>query len=169
MSADHIAGAPGTPATLPADAAPRFQKRTKRRLKAQLRSLDDLDFRTVVARRAREMIATLTSDLGGDLTSAQTSLVRRAAMLSTLAEHAEVSWLSNQAPIVVGDFCTVVNTLNRVLITLGIGRVPHEIDAAPQPSHFDRDWHRELEAKIGALGDDEPEPSKIDEPPAQEE
>ena len=64
--------------------------------KTRLRSLDDIDGRTTAARQARDLIAALTSDLGGEdhLSAAQTELVRRAALLGAYVAHCEANWLA---------------------------------------------------------------------------
>jgi hypothetical protein len=64
--------------------------------KVRLRSLDELDQRTAAARRARDLVAELKSDLGGDLSTAQRELVKRAALLGAILEDHEVRWLQRE-------------------------------------------------------------------------
>jgi len=106
------------------DAAPLgFAKRQKHRLgtRARLLCLDDLDGRTRAAANCQRMIAGIQADIGTDLSTSQVVLSQRAAILSAIAEHAETQWLLGM-PIVISDYNAVVNSLRRVLETLGLER-----------------------------------------------
>lgn len=80
-----------------------------------------VDGRSTMARRYREITASIESDLGGDLTEAQRQLVARAATLSIWAEAREAE-LANGEPFDAAGFATITNTLRRVLCDLGLER-----------------------------------------------
>jgi hypothetical protein len=91
--------------------------------KLRLLTLNDLDGRTAAARRVRELIADLESDLGGgsNLTRAQAQLVQRAAVLGALIENAEATWAAG-GHIDIGEYLAGINAQRRVLATLGLER-----------------------------------------------
>jgi hypothetical protein len=94
--------------------------------KVRLRSLDDLDNRTAAARRARELVADLESDLGGDLSTAERELVKRAALLGAIVEDTEVRWLQRQHAD-LSLYGTLVDRQRRILETLGLRRRPRDV------------------------------------------
>jgi hypothetical protein len=112
----------------PADQPP---KRLRKRYRRDVRVISDLDGRTAPARRARDLVARLQSDLGagGGLSAAQTELVTRCALLSILAGDCEVKVLRNQ-PIDVHAYVALVNCQRRVLQALGLQRDPKIIDGS---------------------------------------
>ena len=103
--------------------------------KVRLRSLDDLDNRTAAARRARELVADLEGDLGGDLTTAERELVKRAALLGAIVEDTEVRWLQRQ-PADLSLYGTLVDRQRRILETLGLSR--RQRDVSPDPLDYAR-------------------------------
>ena len=107
----------------PDDDAPRT-----RQGKVRLRSLDDLDNRTAAARRARDLVADLESDLGGGdrLSVGLRELVKRAAMLGAIVEDCEVRWLERK-PVDLDTYLAAVNAQRRVLVTVGLDRVPRDV------------------------------------------
>lgn len=108
--------------------------------KATLLSIDQLDGRTVSAKRARALIDAITADLGGDLSAAQTVLVRRVATATAIAEHFETLWLAGH-PIDVGALTTLTNTISRVTGQLGLQRVPRDVTLSP--AEFAAKWAAE--------------------------
>jgi hypothetical protein len=94
--------------------------------KARLLSLENLDGRTASARRAHSLIAELTSDLGGDLSAAQTVLTRRVAAAVAIAEHLEVVWLKG-GEICIAELTTLLNSISRICSQLGLQRVPRDV------------------------------------------
>jgi hypothetical protein len=90
--------------------------------KARLRTLDQLDGRTLAAKRTRELIGRLEADLGGDLTAAKQELVRRAAMIGAFIEDQEARYLSGE-PVEIGPWLSATNNQRRLLETLGLERV----------------------------------------------
>jgi len=91
--------------------------------KAQLLTLSDLDGRTQAARRAKALVETIETDLGGAdrLTGAQRELVTRAAVLGALIQHSEVRMLAGKK-VDFSDYLAAVNVQRRVLATLGLDR-----------------------------------------------
>jgi hypothetical protein len=88
--------------------------------KARLKSLRDLDQRTASAKRAKELIAAITADLGGadSLTAAQQELVQLA--------DCEARWLAGEA--VDGPaWLSATDRQRRLLETLGIHRKPRDV------------------------------------------
>jgi hypothetical protein len=94
--------------------------------KARLLSLENLDNRTASARRAHTLIAELTTDLGGDLSAAQTVLTRRVAAAVAIAEHLEVVWLKG-GEICIAELTTLLNSISRICAQLGLRRVPKDV------------------------------------------
>ena len=86
------------------------------------RALLGVDGRTALARRYRDLIAELTADCAGaKLSEGQRQLVRRAAHLSIQCELVE-SESTNGKPFDLTVYMTTVNTLRRVLASLGLKR-----------------------------------------------
>ena len=90
-------------------------------LKARLRTLSDLDGRTLAARRARDLVAALIADLGGDLSAAQGELVQRAGLLGAYLEDCEARWLGGD-DVDLSTYLTACDRQRRVLTTLGLER-----------------------------------------------
>jgi hypothetical protein len=102
--------------------------RTRGRRHLRLRSMDDLDGRTNAARKTREIVSSLSEDLGGaeHLTSATRQLVQRAALLGAIAEDYEMRWLAGDR-VHLTDYFTTVNTQHRVLLSLGLERRARDV------------------------------------------
>lgn len=96
--------------------------------KMRLLTLADLDGRTLAARRARELVDGLASDLGGAdrLTVAERQLCQRAAVLGAIIEHQEAAVLAGN-PIDVSDHLAAVNAQRRVLTTIGLERRARDV------------------------------------------
>jgi hypothetical protein len=96
--------------------------------KFRLKSLEDLDGRTTAARRTRDLVAGLESDLGGAdrLTTGMRELVKRIAIAGAVAEDIEVRWLDG-GRIDVSEYSTLINTQRRLLATIGLERRPHDV------------------------------------------
>jgi hypothetical protein len=80
-----------------------------------------IDGRSVMARRYRDVLAALVSDLGGDPSEAQAQIARRAATLIVWAESAESDMAAGNA-IDIASFTTATNALRRLLADLGLER-----------------------------------------------
>jgi hypothetical protein len=120
-----LKAAAATPATRRAVALPPDNCRTRVGTGKQT-FLGDVDERSIVARRFREVYAQIVSDIGGDPSEAQTQLARRAATLSVWAESIEAQ-LAQGADIDAPEFATVANALRRLFADLGIERVARDI------------------------------------------
>jgi hypothetical protein len=108
--------------------APAMRRQT-RAGKARLTTLDCLDQRTAAAQAARRLIATLTTDMGGEgrLSEGERQLVQRAALLGAIVADFEARWVAGQR-VELGEYLQAVNVQRRVLATLGLKRVPKDLD-----------------------------------------
>jgi hypothetical protein len=88
--------------------------------------LDGVDGRRTLARRYRDILAQLVSDLGGDPSEAQAIIARRAATLAVWCEQCETDMASGK-PIDIGEFTTATNALRRLLSDLGLERRARDI------------------------------------------
>jgi hypothetical protein len=119
-----------------ADSPPLAPRRTRtRRGKVRLITLDALDARTAAAHSVRELIATLSKDLGGDLSAGEQQLVQRAAMIGAIVADCEARWATGQQ-VELAEYFMAVNTQRRVLATLGLRRRPR--DVTPDPLDYAR-------------------------------
>ena len=86
-------------------------------------TLDDLDGRTLAARRAKSLVESIEIDLGGSdrLTAAQRELVTRAAVMGALLEDKETRLLMGKRSD-LSNYLATVNAQRRVLETLGLSR-----------------------------------------------
>ncbi len=102
--------------------------------KAQARSrigngkalLQNVDGRSTAARRYREVLSQLVSDMGGDPSEAQIIIARRAATLAVWCEQVE-SEMANGKGINIGEFTTATNALRRLLADIGLERRAKDI------------------------------------------
>jgi hypothetical protein len=83
--------------------------------------LDGVDGRSVIARRYRDILSQLTSDIGGDPSEAQSIIIRRATQLAVWCEQAEAEAAGGK-PLNIGEYATATNTLRRLLLDLGLER-----------------------------------------------
>jgi hypothetical protein len=83
--------------------------------------LAGIDGRSLMARRFREIVTSIESDLGGELTEAQRHLVARAATLAIWCEQRE-SDLGEGKDFDAGQYSTVANAMRRLLSDLGLER-----------------------------------------------
>jgi hypothetical protein len=93
--------------------------------------LPNVDGRTLWVRRFKDVRALHLSDLGGEenTSAAEQSLVRRAAALTVVLEMIECR-LANEGelpPTVMDTYMRGMNTLRRVLETLGLQRRPRDV------------------------------------------
>jgi hypothetical protein len=96
--------------------------------KLRLHTLDDLDGRTMAAKRARDLVDGLVEDAGGadEVTVGQQQLIQRAACLGAYAEDIETRWLAG-AEIDAREFAAIVNTQRRVLVAVGLQRRARDV------------------------------------------
>lgn len=96
--------------------------------KRTLLTFDQLDGRTVAAKKAKALIAELESDLGGAdrLSAGEREIVQRAALAAAMIEHMEAAWLSGTG-LDVTAYNALVNNQRRLLETLGLKRRPRDV------------------------------------------
>jgi hypothetical protein len=112
-------------------------------------TLKDLDARSRAAAFAKNVAASLESDLGGDLSTGQKQLTQRAAVLSAICEDFETRHLLGE-PIELVDYLTTTNVLRRVLATLGLERKAR--DVGPSLDQYLRSRYAPEEKAIEANG-----------------
>lgn len=89
-------------------------------------ALAGVDGRSTSARRFKEIIATLSADLGGDLTEAQKAIAARAATLAVWCEQAETDF-ANGKDFDVATYSTTANAMRRLLADLGLERRARDV------------------------------------------
>ena len=99
-------------------------------IKARLRSIDDLDGRTVAARHARGLVGALTRDIGGDPSAAQGELIQRAALLGAFLGDCEARWLAG-GDVDVAAWLSATDRQRRLLEALGLDRRPRAVEVSP--------------------------------------
>lgn len=87
---------------------------------------DDIDERSAVARRYRDLLDDLTVHVGGDPTAAEEIIIRSAATLATWCEERAAELVSGKE-IDVAKFTTSCNTLRRLLGDIGLERRAKDI------------------------------------------
>jgi hypothetical protein len=90
--------------------------------------LPDVDGRSIIARRYRDIMSAILVDQGGEdhCSESRVQLVRRFAAAAVLAEQME-SRLANGEKIDVAEFALLVSTLVRVANRIGLDRIPKNI------------------------------------------
>jgi hypothetical protein len=90
--------------------------------------LPDVDGRSLVARRYRDIVCAIASDQGGaeQLSEARLQLIRRFSAACVLAEQMEAR-LARGEQINIQEYSLLVSTIVRVAQRIGINRVPREV------------------------------------------
>lgn len=90
--------------------------------------LEGVDGRSQLARRYRDILGDLVSDLGGPehTSTAQLAIARRAATLCVWCERAEADMAGGE-DIDVGEYTTVSNAMRRLLCDLGLERRARDV------------------------------------------
>ena len=88
--------------------------------------LANVDGRSMMARRFREITAGIESDLGGDLTEAQRHIIARAATLACWCEERETELAQGQE-FDASQYATVSNAMRRLLSDLGLERRARDV------------------------------------------
>jgi hypothetical protein len=111
--------------------------------KAQARSrlsnardlLPNVDGRSLIARRYRDIVSAIASDQGGAdrLSETRLQLIRRFAAAACLAEQLEAR-LARGEQIDIQEHCLIVSTMVRVAQRIGVDRVPR--DVAPSLAEY---------------------------------
>jgi hypothetical protein len=96
--------------------------------------LPDVDGRSVIARRYRDIAGQIATDQGGadQCSESRLQLIRRFAACAVLAEQLEAR-LARGDEIDIQEHALLCSTMTRIASRLGIDRVPREIDAASDP------------------------------------
>jgi hypothetical protein len=94
--------------------------------KVRLRTLGDMDARTAAYRRFKELVASYTSDLGGDPTTGQQAIIQRAVSLQVWCEDAEAAYAIT-GELDIGQFTTATNAMRRLLADIGLERRAHDV------------------------------------------
>jgi hypothetical protein len=103
--------------------------RTRSRVSNGSAVLEGVDGRSAVARRYRDVLNELISDLGGDPSGAQSAIARRASALCVVCEQAEAEMVAGGA-LDLAEFTTAANSLRRLLSDLGLERRAKDITQA---------------------------------------
>ena len=90
--------------------------------------LDGNDKRGPVARRFRDLVHEVTTDLGGpgELTEAKRQIVRRIASMSVWCESEEAK-MADGEEIDIDKFQRTSNSLRRLCETIGLERTPRDV------------------------------------------
>jgi hypothetical protein len=88
--------------------------------------LPNVDGRTWPARRYRELVACMSSDLGGELSTCKAAIVCRAASLMTWCEQQEAEH-ANSGKLDIQVYTTAVNSLRRLLADIGLERIARDV------------------------------------------
>ena len=87
-----------------------------------LNNLSQMDGRTRSVRAVTEFTNQIQCDLVNDLSEAQKCLVRRAAVLNAALTDCDTAW-ARTGELDLSTYCTAVNSLRRLVVTLGVSRV----------------------------------------------
>jgi hypothetical protein len=95
----------------------------------RLVTLDHLDGRTHAARRTRDLIGAIESDLGGhdNVSEGERQIVMRAGVLGALIENFEAQWLAGER-IELSEYLAAVNCQRRLLECVGLRRRPRDVE-----------------------------------------
>ena len=101
--------------------------------------LPNIDGRSLIARRYRDICSAIAADLGGldQLSEARIQLIRRYAACCVLAEEME-SRLVRGGQIDVAEHAQLTSTMVRVAQRIGLDRVPRDI-SSPSLAHILRE------------------------------
>ena len=101
--------------------------------------LPDIDGRSAMARRFKDIANAILTDQGGadQCSESRLQLVRRFAAAAVLAEQME-SRLANGEQIDVAEHAVLCSTLVRIAQRIGINRVPKNI--TPDPLEYAREY-----------------------------
>jgi hypothetical protein len=95
--------------------------------------LPNVDGRSTIARRYRDIASAIVTDQGGADQCSETrqQLIRRFSVAAVLAEQME-SALANGESINVVEHCQLSSTMVRIAHRIGIDRIPKEVDGITQ-------------------------------------
>jgi hypothetical protein len=123
--------------------------------KVRLVCLEDLDGRRTASRRAYELIAAFEADLGGKLTLADRLAVRRAAMLSALAEHEASRQMAGEATD-IDQVVRLSNAARRAVADLNLPKRDKRTTGPTLQEYLDAKYPVEPEQPASESADGEP-------------
>jgi hypothetical protein len=96
--------------------------------KSRLLTLEGLDRRTAAYRETKQLIAEITTDLGGEdrLSAAERQMVQHGAVLGAYATDLEAQYLKGRR-IDLTALCTILNTQRRCFDAIGYQRRPRDV------------------------------------------
>ena len=115
----------------------------------------DVDGRSALARRFRDLVGEIISDLGGaeaGLSEAQRQLARRIATLSAACEQMEAAMAGGEQ-IDLEAYQRVTNTLGRACQRLGIKRQPREVGSCSHGGSIQIEVEPDLMSRVEMLSD----------------
>jgi hypothetical protein len=93
--------------------------------------LDEVDGRSVLARRYRDVVNQLVAHMGNDPSAAQAIIIKRASSIVVWCERAEAA-MANGEDLDIAEFTTATNALRRLLTDLGLERRAKDITTLGQ-------------------------------------
>jgi hypothetical protein len=126
---------PGTNNVDPANMRPQQKAQARSRLSNGRELLPNVDGRSLIARRYRDIMSAIVSDQGGAdrLSETRLQLIRRFAAAACLAEQLEAR-LARGEQIDIQEHALLVSTMVRVAQRIGVDRVPR--DLAPSLTEY---------------------------------
>lgn len=103
--------------------------------KRRLHTLESLDGRTRASQRARAIMRSFAADLGGKLSAGQLLAVRRAAMLSALAEDATARQLAGEM-VDLDLLVRISNLARRAVLDLHLPKVDKRNEGPSLAEHL---------------------------------
>ena len=94
--------------------------------KIRLRTLSDIDARTAAYRRFAELVTSYSSDLGDDLSTAESAIVQRIVSLQVWLENAEVVY-AETGELDIATYTTASNAMRRLLTDIGLQRRARDV------------------------------------------
>jgi hypothetical protein len=91
-----------------------------RRRKTRLRTVGEIDGRSVSGKRARALAAMFEATLGGKLTDAQKLAISTASALTAIAEDASARRLQGDSTVNLDDLVRLVSAARRAVRDLGL-------------------------------------------------
>ena len=107
--------------------------------------LPNIDGRSLIARRYRDIVAAVIADQGGldRMAEARLQLTRRFAACAVLAESMEARMANGEA-LDIGEYSQLASTMVRVAARIGISRTARDI--TPHPLDFARAFDKQKAA-----------------------
>jgi hypothetical protein len=117
--------------------------------------LPDIDGRSAIARRFKDIASQILTDQGGEdrCSESRKQLIRRFAATAVLAERMEAR-LANGEEINITEHSLLCSTLARLVSRIGIDRVARDI--TPSLNQYLRASHAAKGAEMAPNGEDEP-------------